>query len=173
MLLSVSVDSSPADHRLSASKPPVQADVISLRLLKGISGSSSGKRSMKYSPTIHLHESDAGMIDVVVGDRVFIISTTDYLPQQIKAVTIARVKSVHANSDRSNTPRSSLFSGTGSGKSNNHKKNKLTVGNCHLFPVSLAESFLFSGACRYAASASRVEPTNPRKAPTARLALAA
>jgi SpoVK/Ycf46/Vps4 family AAA+-type ATPase len=131
---------------LSTSKPSVRSDVISLRLLNRVSGSSSsGKRSIKHSPTILLHESDAGKLDVAVGDRVFVISTADSLPQQIKAVAIARIKVNDGNTDRSSTPRSSLFgAGRNSDKSNHHKKNKLTVGNCHLFPLSLAESFLSS-----------------------------
>lgn len=126
---------------LSSSKPTVPANAISLRLVKGAPGSASGKKSLKYSPRVILHESDASDIDVVAGDRVFVISTDDVLSQQVKALAIARVKIMDGNIDSSTTPRSALFGNAKSGKSNNHKKNKLSVGNCHLFPLSLAESF--------------------------------
>lgn len=97
---------------LSTSKPIIHSNAISVRLVKG---SSSGKRSIKYSPTVLLHESDASKLDVVVGDRVFLISTTESLPQQIKRLEVARVKLSDGNIDSSSTPRSALFGGTGSG----------------------------------------------------------
>ena len=124
---------------LSTSKPTYQSDIISVRVIKG---SSSGKRSMKYSPTVLLHESDASKLDVVVGDRVFLLSTTESLPQQIKRLEVARVKISDGNFESSSTPRSALFGGTGSGRGNSQKKSKLTPGNCNLFPLSLAETFL-------------------------------
>ena len=127
---------------LSTSKARVQSDAISVRLVKG--GSSSMKRSMKYSPAILLHEADASKLDVVVGDRVFVISTAETPPLQIKALEIARVKISDGNFASSSTPRSPLFGGTNSGRSNTRKKNKLTPGNCHLFPLSLAETFFSS-----------------------------
>lgn len=127
---------------LSTSKASEPIDAISLRLLKATSSSLSGKRTIKYSPTILLHESDACRLDVMAGDRVFVIYTTDSLSPQIKSISIVRVKIIDLSSDRSSTPKSSLFSGTSGGKSNVQKKNKLTVGNCHLYPLSLADSFL-------------------------------
>ena len=129
----------PSSSQKKQSKPTFQSDVISVRVIKG---SSSGKRTMKYSPTVLLHESDASKLDVVVGDRVFLLSTTESLPQQIKRLEVARVKISDGNFESSSTPRSALFGGTGSGRGNSQKKSKLTPGNCNLFPLSLAETFL-------------------------------
>jgi len=132
----------PTPSSISKKQPGVIiSDIVSVRLLKGPSTSSTGKKSLKYAPAVALHETDASKLDVSVGDKVFVISAADSLssPQRIKSVAIARVKISDGNVDRANTPRSSLFGG--SGKSSNHKKNKLTPGNCYLFPLSLAESF--------------------------------
>eukprot|EP00537_Pseudo-nitzschia_pungens_P018731 CAMPEP_0172406444 /NCGR_PEP_ID=MMETSP1061-20121228/70681_1 /TAXON_ID=37318 /ORGANISM="Pseudo-nitzschia pungens, Strain cf. pungens" /LENGTH=1038 /DNA_ID=CAMNT_0013142041 /DNA_START=70 /DNA_END=3186 /DNA_ORIENTATION=- len=128
---------------VSTSKPELISDAISVRLLKGSSPSSSsstGTKTLKYTPVVTLHETDANKLNVCVGDRVFVLSTTDSSPQRIKSIAIVTVRISDVNSDRTTTPKSSLFGGSG-GKNNNHKKNKLTPGNCFLSPVSLAESF--------------------------------
>jgi len=125
----------------STSKPPVQADLISLRLLPSTK-SPLGKKMLKYSPIIFLHESDADKLDVVAGDRVFIISTTDSLQRQIQAVAIARVRINDEKTGRSKIPKSPIFGNKSNNTINNHKKNKLASGNCYLSPTSLAEYFL-------------------------------
>jgi transitional endoplasmic reticulum ATPase len=140
----------------STSKPLVKSDVISVKLLKGYSSlpsSSAVKRSLKYAPAVFLHEADANILDVVVGDRVFVISAVGSLisstnsneintnsPHGVKFMAVARIKIINDGSaDRSSTPR-----GASGGISNSHKKNKLIAGNCNLFPPSLTESFLCS-----------------------------
>ena len=141
----------------STSKPLVKSDVISVKLLKGYSSlpsSSAVKRSLKYAPAVFLHEADANILDVVVGDRVFVISAVGSLdisstnsneintnsPHGVKFMAVARIKVINdGGADRSSTPR-----GASGGMSNSLKKNKLTAGNCYLFPPSLTESFLCS-----------------------------
>ena len=141
----------------STSKPLLKSDVISVKLLKGYSSlpsSSAVKRSLKYAPSVFLHEADANILDVVVGDRVFVISAVESLISStnsneintnsphngVKFMAVARIKIINDGSaDRSSTPR-----GSSGGISNSHKKNKLTAGNCYLFPPSLTESFLCS-----------------------------
>jgi len=123
-------------------------DVIHVRLLKG-SSSLAVKRSLKYAPTVTLHEVDATILDVVVGDRVFIMSVVEPLvsfasASEMNSLVVARVKIIDGNLDRSKSPRVELFGGSSGGVSNSHKKNKLTAGYCHLFPPSLTDSFLRS-----------------------------
>lgn len=105
----------------SSSKPLVKSvDVISLRILDG--SPPVVRRSPKYEPTIILHDEDAGVLDVAVGDRAFVISAVhSNLLHDVKSIAIARVKIID---------------------SDNHRKNKLNAGYCYLHPRSLAESVL-------------------------------
>jgi len=139
----------PKDTEPSTSKTSIKSDVVHVRLLKG-SSSLAVKRSLKYAPTVILHEADANILDVAVGDRVFVISVVEPLVSSTsisetnKMIVVARVKIIDGNLDRSKSPRAALFGGSSGGVSKSNKKNKLIAGYCHLFPPSLTESFLRS-----------------------------
>mmetsp|Transcript_13825 Transcript_13825/g.15972 ORF Transcript_13825/g.15972 Transcript_13825/m.15972 type:complete len:169 (+) Transcript_13825:88-594(+) len=117
------------DTQPSASKPLIKSDVIHVSLLKG-SSSLAVKRSLKYAPTVTLHEVDANILDVVVGDRVFIMSVVEPLvsfasTSEINSLVVAKVKIIDGNLDRSKSPRAALFGGSSGGVSNSHKKKQI------------------------------------------------
>ena len=114
------------DISSSTSKPLVKSDVISVKLLKGYSSlpsSSAVKRSLKYAPAVFLHEADANILDVVVGDRVFVISAVGSLdisstnsneintnsPHGVKFMAVARIKVINdGGADRSRPQEASV-----------------------------------------------------------------
>jgi transitional endoplasmic reticulum ATPase len=109
---------------------PAVEDLISSKLIKS---SSSPNRSLKYSPLIILTEHDADRLDVLAGDQVVLISTTDDgMCLQVKSAAVAAVRTA------SNGPGTPGSLGTG-------QRSKLSPGHCHVFPVSLANTLSESG----------------------------
>lgn len=111
-------------------RPPL-VDYTSLRV---IPSTSTPSKSMKYTPTIILHELDADCLDVISGDEVFLISTSD--SSTLGEDMHAAIAKVHVNTN-----------GQGLSPSKNHlnikqRVKKLTSGHCHVYPTSLANSIL-------------------------------
>jgi SpoVK/Ycf46/Vps4 family AAA+-type ATPase len=113
--------------------PAPPAELLSLRLVQSASASS---KSLKYSPTIYMNDIDADSLDLISGDEVFLISnigSSKGLIEEMQA-SVAKVN-VNVNSQVNSSVGSPMKS-----KRQNH--NKLTPGNCHVYPVSLANSFI-------------------------------
>ena len=129
--------SSPEPASCSSTNNTVSVvDLISLNIVKS---SSPPVKSLKYAPTILLNEADSDHLDVITGDQVFLLSTTTCEEQSssstLKLIHTA-IAQVHVVTNHKSSPVKSPL-GT---KTN--VRSKLTPGNCHIFPVSLAEAFL-------------------------------
>lgn len=108
----------------------LSVDYTSLRM---IPSASTISKSMKYEPSILLNEVDADALDVIPGDEVILISVAD--SATIVEDMHAAIAKVHVLSSQSSSPVKSPMHAKQRGK-------KLTSGNCHISPTSLANSFL-------------------------------
>jgi hypothetical protein len=123
-----------------ASSPPrPMVDVLSLQLSTPTSSVlfAGSKKSLMYSPTLSLHASDAEQLDVVAGDKVFVLGHVndgeeehEEKPTLIKSA-VAKVKIIGDATEQQapGTPRTPLFK-----KSEKIKSSR--PGSCHLYPSS-------------------------------------
>jgi SpoVK/Ycf46/Vps4 family AAA+-type ATPase len=126
------------------------SDVLPLTLVPGspssliITNQGTKTSSLKYTPTIVLHEQDAFRLHVHTSDQVFVLSYQD-TPPTLK-VTRSALACVRICKDETaaGTPiRSPKFSTPGSSsQSSKSKKTAFRPGSCYLYPSMLSESFL-------------------------------
>ena len=133
-------------------------DMISLEVIKS---STPPYKTLKYVPTILMVDEDAQDLDVQTGDDVFLLviqlppedrsndSGKEDDEAQLTNAAVARAHVVHSERTPKSTPKSTptkkpwmatMTSPTTSKSSSTQVRSKLTPGNCHIFPVSLATS---------------------------------
>jgi SpoVK/Ycf46/Vps4 family AAA+-type ATPase len=149
------------DDTATTPSPPLQqpsptVDYLTLQLVQSSSSSSgASNKSLRYLPLVVLSEQDAERLNVLSGEDVILISTTERKddrgdrrttgPFQVIGTAIGQVRIVSQSSGttpsvRNGTPTKKLYSPDNQRSSSS--SNKLTPGQCHLFPVSLAKYLL-------------------------------
>lgn len=157
--------------RLEEEEP---VDYLSLKLIR-VSTSHTTTKSLKYTPTVLLHELDAQLLDVEQGDCVFVITASsldadkdsnDEAPAAAKPkIAVARVNMVNrlVSTDNISTksPSPAIMKRFSSG--GKMRKSDVQQGYCGLHPSVFFESFIDTGIDATSVNLPSAGPSTPSK----------
>ncbi|KAG7343980.1 AAA family ATPase, CDC48 subfamily protein [Nitzschia inconspicua] len=158
-------------------------DILSLTLTPGsstlpsfVSKNETRSSSLKYAPTVLLHENDAHQLDVVNGDQVFVLaylsSPSTSSPMKFTQSALTRVKIWEDDDDIKNgTPiKSPRHYSTPTSSSKSKGKTTCRSGFCHLYPSTVADSFFHATTSKeknnHVDSTFMAKPETPASKPT-------